>query len=79
MLKPDGLFVTSTVCLGDNMKFMKFIGPIGKFLGLIPLVKVFTTQELTDCLIDAGFSIDHHSQPGKGKVKALFVVAKKAP
>ena len=76
MLKPGGIFVTSTACLGDTMKYIKLIAPIGKFLGLMPLVKVFTTQELRDNLNDAGFQIDYQRQPGKGK--AVFIVAKKA-
>ena len=76
MLKPGGVFVSSTACLGDNMRFFKFIAPIGNFLGLIPLVKVFTRQELLDSLAAAGFEIDHQWQPGKGK--AVFIVAKKA-
>ncbi len=76
MLKPGGIFVTSTACLGDTMKYIKLIAPIGKFLGLIPLVKVFTTNELKDKLTDAGFQIDYQWQPGKGK--AVFIVAKKA-
>ena len=75
-LKPGGVFVTSTACLGDTMKFFKVIAPIGKFLGLMPLVKVFTTKELEDSLTDAGFEIDYQWQPGKGK--AVFIVAKKA-
>jgi len=75
MLKPGGLFVTSTVCLGDTMKFFKFIAPIGNFFGLIPLVKVFTTKELEDSLSNTGFSIDYHWQPDRGKT--VFIVAKK--
>ncbi|MDH3279560.1 MAG: class I SAM-dependent methyltransferase [Gammaproteobacteria bacterium] len=76
MLKPGGIFVTSTACLGDTMKYIKLIAPIGKFLGLMPLVKVFTTKELEDDLTRAGFHIDYQWQPGKGK--AVFIVAKKA-
>ena len=76
MLKPDGIFVTSTACLGDTMKFFKLIVPIGKFFGLIPLVKVFTTKELEDSLKTAGFEIDYQWQPDKGK--AVFIVATKA-
>ena len=76
MLKPGGIFVTSTACLGDTMKFFKIVAPIGKFLGLIPLVKVFTTKELEASLTDAGFEIDYQWQPDKGK--AVFIVAKKA-
>jgi len=75
MLTPGGIFVTSTACLGDTMKFFKVIGPIGRFLRLLPLVKVFTKKELEDSFTDAGFEIDYQWQPGKGK--AVFIVAKK--
>ena len=76
MLKPGGIFVTSTACIGDTMmRFLKVIVPIGEFFGLMPLVKVFTTQELEDSLTDARFEIDYQWQPGKGK--AVFIVAKK--
>jgi len=76
MLKPGGVFVTSTICIGDTMKFFKIIAPVGKFLGLMPLVKVFTEGELVAGLTDAGFEIDHQWHPGNGK--AVFIVAKKA-
>jgi ubiquinone/menaquinone biosynthesis C-methylase UbiE len=76
MLKPGGIFVSSTVCLGDTMKFFKFIAPLGKFFRLMPLFKVFTTKELKDCLTGVGFNIDYLWQPSKGK--AMFIVAKKA-
>lgn len=73
MLKPGGIFVTSTVCLGDNMSWFKFIAPIGKALGFFPLVKIFTSQNLINSLTDAGFAIDYQWQPSKDK--ALFIVA----
>ncbi len=76
MLKPSGVFITSTACLGDTMKFFKIIGPIGKFFGLIPLVNVFTEQELVDSIKGVGFLIDYQWQPDKGK--SVFIVAKKA-
>ena len=76
MLKPSGVFISSTVCLGDKMKWFKFIGPIGKFLGLMPMVRVFTTQELVDSMNGAGFEIDHQWKPEKGV--SVFIVAKKA-
>lgn len=76
MLKPGGIFVTSTICLGDTMKYFKFVAPVGRFFGLMPLVKVFTARELEDSLINAGFEIDYHWQPEKNK--AVFIVAKKA-
>lgn len=76
MLKPGGVFVSSTVCLGDTMKYIGLIAPLGRFLGLMPLVKVFTTDELAGTIRDAGFQIDHQWTPGKGK--AVFIVAIKA-
>jgi ubiquinone/menaquinone biosynthesis C-methylase UbiE len=75
MLKPGGIFVTSTACIGDTMKFFRFVVPIGKFFGLMPTVKVFTTKELENSLTGFGFAIDYQWQPGKGK--AVFIVARK--
>ena len=75
LLKPGGLFVSSTACLGDTMGYFKLIAPIGKALGLIPLVKVFTEADLRDALTRRGLEIDHRWQPGKGK--SVFIVAKK--
>lgn len=75
MLKPGGIFVTSTACLGDTMKFFKVIAPIGRFLRLLPLVQVFTKKELEDSFTAAGFEIAYQWQPGKGK--GVFIVAKK--
>jgi hypothetical protein len=57
------------------MHFIKLITPIGRRLGVMPLVQSFTTQELVASLNNAGFEIDHEWQPGKGK--AVFIVAKK--
>ena len=76
MLKRGGIFVTSTACIGDSMKFFKIVAPIGKFFGLMPLVMVFTTKELEESISDAGFKIDCQWQPGKNK--AVFIVARKA-
>ncbi len=84
MLKPGGVFITSTACLGDTMKWFKVIAPIGRFLRLIPLVKVFTSKELENSLNDAGLTIDYYWQPNKSirkgafKFKGVFIVAKKA-
>jgi ubiquinone/menaquinone biosynthesis C-methylase UbiE len=73
MIKPGGIFVTSTACIGDTMKLFKVIAPIGKLFGLT--LMVFTTNELENSLTDAGFEIDYRWQPGRGK--AVFIVAKK--
>jgi ubiquinone/menaquinone biosynthesis C-methylase UbiE len=76
ILKPGGVFVSSTACLGDSiLKLIKLIAPLGIVLGFMPAVKVFTGKELEASITNAGFEIDHHWSPGKNK--ALFIVAKK--
>ncbi len=78
MLKPGGLFISSTVCLGDSMKWswFRFVAPLGRLVGLMPLVRVLSTKNLVDSLTGAGFEIDHQWKPEKGI--AVFIVAKKA-
>ncbi len=75
MLKPGGIFVTSTTCMGDAYSWFKLIAPIGKALGFFPLVRVFTAQQLIESLTDGGWKIDYQWQPSKDK--AIFIVAKK--
>ena len=77
MLKCDGIFVTSTICLGDTMmRLFALVVPLGRLFGLMPTLRVFTAKELVTSLTDAGFQIDYQWQPGKDK--AVFIVAKKA-
>ena len=77
MLKPSGILVTSTACIGDSaLRLLKPILQVGKLFGLMPLVKVFATRELEGSMTRAGFEISHKWQPGK--YKAVFMVAKKA-
>ena len=74
MLKPGGVFVSNTVVLGDSMKWFRFVGPIGRFLGFMPLVRVFKADDLRASLKAAGFEIDYDWQPDS---RVLFVVARK--
>lgn len=74
MLKPGGLFISSTTCLGDTMAWFKYIVPIGRLLGQMPFVEVFTSDHLQDAIRSAGFDIEQAWQPAKGK--ALFLIAR---
>ena len=76
MLRPGGVFITSTGCVGDTIfRLFKFIAPIGRFLGLLPLLKVISQQQLEQSIQDAGFVIDCLWRPKKNA--AVFIVAKK--
>jgi ubiquinone/menaquinone biosynthesis C-methylase UbiE len=76
MLKPGGVFISSTACLAGSMGWFKPIAAIGRVLGLLPLVRFFTAAELQNSLVRAGFDIDHLWQPDKGQ--SVFIVARKA-
>ncbi len=75
MLKPGGVFVTSTPCMGNRMALLKYIAPIGKLFGLLPILRVFTTQQLEANFLDTGFTIDYQWHPEKSH--AIFIIAKK--
>jgi hypothetical protein len=75
-LKRGGVFITSTACIGDMSWYFRIIAPIGHFIGLIPLVKVFTQAQLMQSFIEAGFVIDHEWLPRKNA--AAFIIAKKS-
>lgn len=75
MLRPGGVFITSTACVGDTMKALKPIAPLGRALGLLPQLSVMTSPELMAKFIAAGFTIERQWLPKRGA--ALFVVARK--
>jgi ubiquinone/menaquinone biosynthesis C-methylase UbiE len=75
MLKPGGVFVSSTACIGDMMFLFRLIVPVGRFLRLFPLVKVFSVAEFKDSLESAGFEIEHEWQPKKNA--AVFIICRK--
>lgn len=75
MLKPGGLLVTSTACLADAAPWFRFVGPIGRAVGLFPLVRVFGYDALRESLTAAGFRLVDDWLPARGQ--ALFLIAEK--
>ena len=74
MLRPGGIFVSNTVCLGDNTRWFRFIGPFLHWLGVFPLVRIVTRNELEEDLTAAGFEIEHAWQPDK---RVVFIIARR--
>ena len=77
ILKPGGVFVSSTVCVGHSyLRFIKLVVPLGKLLGLMPDLFVLSEAELATEFTNAGFVIErqwHHGKKGIG----VFMVARK--
>ncbi|MGB5627730.1 MAG: hypothetical protein WBM57_00060, partial [Woeseiaceae bacterium] len=77
ILKPGGIFVSSTVCLGRSyLRFIKLLAPLGKLLGLMPDVYVLTEEELASEVTGAGFEIERQWHHGKGGI-AVFMIARR--
>lgn len=74
LLKPGGIFVSSTALVGEINIFWRMLIPLMQALGFAPYVNCLGKGELLSGLTDAGFAIDREWQPGKGSV---FVVARK--
>ena len=75
MLKPGGIFVTSTACLGDNQAYLSPILSFMRWIGKAPFVSVFAQDELINDHNRAGFQIVHQWHPKKDA--ALFLIARK--
>lgn len=75
LLKPGGVFISSTACMGDNLNILKYVMPIGRALGVIPTVKVFKERELVTTLENQGFNTLKRWRPETNM--AAFIVAEK--
>jgi ubiquinone/menaquinone biosynthesis C-methylase UbiE len=74
LLRPGGVFISSTVLIGDIKLLWRLLIPVLQFAGFAPYVNRFDRQKLLDMLTTTGFTIDHEWQPEKG---SIFIVARK--
>ncbi len=75
MLKPAGILISSTSCIGDSMPLFRYLMPVGRRLGLMPYVNVFSEQDLKQWLADTGFVVEERWQPNPKS--AIYIVARK--
>lgn len=76
-LKPGGLFLSKTVCLGDASAVMRlFVRALG-MVGIAPPVTVLSKAELSRALIRAGFDIVESQYFGKSRFNP-FIVAQRS-
>lgn len=76
MLKPRGVFVSSTACLGDGMTWFAPILALGRVFGVFPPVTMLRAQGLRDALTRHGFALEEDWPTGDGRT--WFSVARKA-
>jgi hypothetical protein len=75
LLKPEGMLITSTVCVGDMRGIGKYLLSAGLALGILPPIQRFTKDELEALFVAAGFVLEDVWQPGRGA--AVFIAARK--
>jgi len=74
ILKPGGIFVSSTACLGNSpFRFIKYVAPLAKKLNLMPDVFIFTEERLATQIKTAGFKIESQWSHGM----TVFIIGKK--
>jgi ubiquinone/menaquinone biosynthesis C-methylase UbiE len=77
VLKPGGVFVSSTICIADFPGgIFKIIPPVMRILPFMPPIQSLTRDELRSVITGAGFAIEHDWAPRQKA--ALFLVARKA-
>ncbi|MEX6502863.1 class I SAM-dependent methyltransferase [Pseudomonas zhanjiangensis] len=74
LLKPDGIFVSSTALVAELNLFWRLAIALLQWLGLAPYVNRLSKQALVALLTNAGFSVERQWQPGK---ESVFIVARK--
>ena len=76
MLKPDGLFISKTPCVGDMSRFIPLVIGAMKLVGKAPrTVHTLTTPQLVTLIEEAGFDI-LSAAPATTTDKRPYIVAR---
>lgn len=76
LLKPGGLFVSSTVCLADRMWFLRPVIPVLQWIGKAPYVSFLHANQVLNEVNAAGF--EAQEQWTHGRFNSVFLVANKS-
>jgi 2-polyprenyl-3-methyl-5-hydroxy-6-metoxy-1,4-benzoquinol methylase len=80
LLKPEGIFISATPCLGEKT-FLSVLMNIPIFLlsriGVIPSVAFFSASSLTAAIKSAGFQMIEQNDLSVRPLKECFIVARK--
>lgn len=74
LLKPGGVFVSSTALVGDLFFLWRLLIPVMQWVDMAPYVNTLSKKALLSKLTGAGFNIEREWQPNKA---SIFIVARK--
>jgi ubiquinone/menaquinone biosynthesis C-methylase UbiE len=75
LLKPGGVFISSTACLFDKLWFLRPVIPMMQWFGKAPSVSFLHAEEVLKEIQSAGFEDQEYWT--HGRANSLFLVAKK--
>jgi ubiquinone/menaquinone biosynthesis C-methylase UbiE len=75
LLRPGGLFISKTPCVGDQGLFVRIVVPLMRAVGVAPYVNFITERSLTAEITRAGFEVQETGMYPQ-KSRSLFVVAR---
>ena len=75
LLKPGGLFISSTVCLADRMWYLRPVIPVLQWLGKAPYVEFLSANNVLGEVSEAGFRSREHWT--HGRANNLFLIAER--
>lgn len=76
LLKPGGIFVSSTACIADRLWFLRPAIRVLQWFGKAPYVSIVGAKEMLDEVATAGFEAQEHWT--HGRANSLFLIARKA-
>ncbi len=76
LLKPGGLIVSVTPCLGGAGVVLRTLLPLVSKVGILSYLRTFRICEVKDLMRDGGFQILESEAP-EGTIPSCFVVARK--
>jgi SAM-dependent methyltransferase len=78
LVRPGGLFISKTPCIGDLGLALRIAIPLMRALGRAPRVRFVTEQSLITDVTRAGFDVAETGMYPK-KSRSFFIVARKVP
>lgn len=75
-VRPGGLFIAKTPCLGDMSVAIRLAMPVMRFFGKAPSVTIFGADDLTAAICASGFEVVEHTAFG-GDRNRRFTVARR--
>ena len=76
LLKPDGLFISETPCLGETNSIISLGITLASKIGLVPQIQKLSTAGLEGLLVDVGFKIVNNETTGD-MIPIKYIAARK--